>query len=189
MKLEWMRNYIPQLVNWERPLCDGHKWTLRRSCVADGEYHLTETLLTAIIPSFVINKLLFRFRFGPHQTVHFLSGFVLWYTNPQNSILKSYRHTWIFANKQDHKTYVYSSLLHRMITSQNGIVWDPKHRIQSCTFNPQCYILQLHMMPSSNGNIFRGTGPLCGEFTGHRWIPLTKASDAELWCFLWCAPE
>ena len=27
---------------------------------------------------------------------------------------------------------------------------------------------------------FRVTGPLCGEFTGHRWIPLTKASDAEL---------
>ena len=24
--------------------------------------------------------------------------------------------------------------------------------------------------------------------TGHRWIPLTKASDAELWCFLWSAP-
>ena len=24
--------------------------------------------------------------------------------------------------------------------------------------------------------------PLCGEFTGHRWIP--KVSDAELWCFL-----
>ena len=39
------------------------------------------------------------------------------------------------------------------------------------------------MMTSSNENIFRGTGPLCGEFTGHRWIPLTKVSDAELWCF------
>ena len=39
------------------------------------------------------------------------------------------------------------------------------------------------MMTSSNGNIFCVTGPLCGEFTGHRWIPLTKASDAELWCF------
>ena len=25
--------------------------------------------------------------------------------------------------------------------------------------------------------------------TGHRWIPLTKASDVELWCFLWSAPE
>ena len=33
------------------------------------------------------------------------------------------------------------------------------------------------MMTSSNGNIFRVTGPLCGEITGHRWIPLTNASD------------
>ena len=31
-----------------------------------------------------------------------------------------------------------------------------------------------YIMTSSNGNIFRVTGPLCGEFTGHRWIPLTK---------------
>ena len=45
------------------------------------------------------------------------------------------------------------------------------------------------MMTSSNGNIFRITGPLCREFTSHRWIPLTKASDVELWCFLWSAPE
>ena len=43
-------------------------------------------------------------------------------------------------------------------------------------------------MTSSNGNIFRVTDLLCGEFTGHRWIPLTKASDAEVWCFsLICA--
>ena len=39
------------------------------------------------------------------------------------------------------------------------------------------------MMTSPNGNNFRVTGPLCGEFTGPRWIPPTKASDAELWCF------
>ena len=44
------------------------------------------------------------------------------------------------------------------------------------------------MTSSNNGNIFRVTGPLCGEFTGHRWISLTKPSDAELWCFLWSAP-
>ena len=44
------------------------------------------------------------------------------------------------------------------------------------------------MMTSSNGNIFRVTGPFCGEFTGHRWIPRTKTSDTELWCFLWSAP-
>ena len=27
------------------------------------------------------------------------------------------------------------------------------------------------MMTSSNWNISHVTGPLCGEFTGHRWIP------------------
>ena len=37
---------------------------------------------------------------------------------------------------------------------------------------------KLSMMTSSNRNIFRVTDPLCGEFTGHRWIPRTKASDA-----------
>ena len=31
--------------------------------------------------------------------------------------------------------------------------------------------------------------PLWGESTGGRRIPLTKASGAELWWFLWCAPE
>ena len=45
------------------------------------------------------------------------------------------------------------------------------------------------MMPSSNGNIFRVTGLLCGEFTGHQWIPHSKASDAELWFFVWSAPD
>ena len=46
-----------------------------------------------------------------------------------------------------------------------------------------------HMMKSSNGNLLRVTDPLSGEFTGHRLIPLTKASDAEFWCFLWSASE
>ena len=45
------------------------------------------------------------------------------------------------------------------------------------------------MMTSSNGNISRVTVPLCGEFTGQRWIPLTKASEAELGCFLWSEPK
>ena len=45
------------------------------------------------------------------------------------------------------------------------------------------------IMTSLNGNIFHFTGRLCGEFTGHRWIRHTKASDAEFWWFLWSAPE
>ena len=44
---------------------------------------------------------------------------------------------------------------------------------------------RFHMMTSSNRNIFRVTGHLCGKFTSHR----TKASDAELWCYLWYAPK
>ena len=38
---------------------------------------------------------------------------------------------------------------------------------------------RIYMMTSSNGSIFRVTGHLCGEFTGPRWIPRTKASDAD----------
>ena len=41
-------------------------------------------------------------------------------------------------------------------------------------------IIKLSMTTSSNGNICRVTGHLCGEFTGHRLIPPTKASDTEL---------
>ena len=52
--------------------------------------------------------------------------------------------------------------------------------------SPQTFCI---MMTSPKWNIFRVTGLLCGEFTGYRWIPRTKASDLELWCFLWSAPQ
>ena len=45
------------------------------------------------------------------------------------------------------------------------------------------------MMTSSNGNIFHVTDLLWRECTSHQWIPLTKVCDAELWCFLWSAPD
>ena len=62
--------------------------------------------------------------------------------------------------------------------------------VNICPFSLLRWYLNFkHMMTSSNGNIFRVTGHLCGEFTGPRWIPHTKASDAELWCFLWSASE
>ena len=37
------------------------------------------------------------------------------------------------------------------------------------------------MMTSSNGNIFRVTGPLCREFTGHRWIPRTVTRSFDVY--------
>ena len=70
---------------------------------------------------------------------------------------------------------------------------------EHCTYQ-QRYVLHIEvhvyswaiicciMMTSSNGKIFRVTGHLYGEFTGHRWIPRTKPSDMELWYFLSSAP-
>ena len=50
-------------------------------------------------------------------------------------------------------------------------------------FHYFCFIT-LHTMTSST---FSALLPLCGgESPGHRWIPLTGASDAELWRFLFC---
>ena len=39
------------------------------------------------------------------------------------------------------------------------------------------------MMTSSNGNIFRVTGHLCGEFTGPRWIPTQRPLARSFDCF------
>ena len=43
----------------------------------------------------------------------------------------------------------------------------------------------IFMMTSSNGNIFRVTGSLCGEFTGPGEFPTQRTSNAWLWYFLW----
>ena len=44
-----------------------------------------------------------------------------------------------------------------------------------------------HQMGAFSALLAMGGGG--GEFAGHRWIPRTKASDAELWYFLCSAPE
>ena len=49
------------------------------------------------------------------------------------------------------------------------------------------FYVRSRIMTSSNENIFRVTGPLWGESADHRWIPFTKASDAELLFSLICA--
>ena len=75
--------------------------------------------------------------------------------------------TWIFGSSKLYNIYLILS---------HGFQWFDQ-------------LNKIYMMTSSNGNIFRVTGHLCGEFTGLRWIPRTKASDAELWWFLWSASE
>ena len=99
------------------------------------------------------------------------------------------------------------------VIASNILIWSKLHPCPHRTQNQQCYgfcyavniltgigltkqrakfrkaLMIDFMMTSSNRNIFCVTDPLCGEFTGHRWIPLTQASDAELRCFLWYAPK
>ena len=72
--------------------------------------------------------------------------------------------------------YVYSCSEGNSMTNKDSITKRYKHTVQN----------NEDMMTSSNGNFFLRYRPFVRGI--HRWIPLTKASDAELWCFLWSAP-
>ena len=43
------------------------------------------------------------------------------------------------------------------------------------------YFLVYFMMTSSNENIFKVTGPLCGEFTGHRLSQFSSYLSCNIW--------
>ena len=74
---------------------------------------------------------------------------------------------------------IFTSFWSLLSVSHENIPDLSENRKHHVIFDDQLII----MMTSSNGNIFRVTGHFCGEFIGHRWIPHTKASDAELWWF------
>ena len=50
----------------------------------------------------------------------------------------------------------------------------------------QCYIYHDDVIKWKH---FARYWPFLWKFTSHRWIPRTKANDANLWCFLWSAFE
>ena len=64
-------------------------------------------------------------------------------------------------------------------------IWKDYYWINDCWSLIGWEDYMINMMTSSNVRIFRVTGPLCGKFTGPRWIPHTKAGDAELWWFFY----
>ena len=53
------------------------------------------------------------------------------------------------------------------------VTWQPSSLCQSITA-PATRKLRMTMMTSSNGNIFRVAGPLCGEFTGPGEFPAQR---------------
>ena len=53
-------------------------------------------------------------------------------------------------------------------------------RIQDPSISIEVQLCTLYMIRSYNGNAFRVAGPLRGESSDHRWIPLTNTSNAQL---------
>ena len=120
--------------------------------------------------------MMIHYPFDNRNTLHDFSG--IWTFSFKKGIYKCglqiMRLTWCQWYHPDWKCKRSS---HGSITTNN------RTSTEQCTIEPSC------MMTSSNGNIFRVIGLLCGDIPGPRRILRTKASDAELWCFLWSAPE
>ena len=120
----------------------------------------------------------------PYESIRWNSN-ICWHAN---LYIRSHVWNWWI----DHKTRIKASKYYKVLTALlHYYKYFHCFHFENITVN--LYVLaltiSLYMMTSSNGNIFRVTGHLCGKFTGPRWISRTKASDAELWCFLWFTPE
>ena len=84
---------------------------------------------------------------------------------------------------------VYGPMYYKTLCKFNPnhmIVWphiQPPNVERLCLFAMTTLVQSWHdscsMMTSWNGSISRVTGPLCGDFTGHRWIPRRNASGAD----------
>ena len=106
-----------------------------------------------------------------------------------NYYFKSHASSGVFFNPN--RQLFFNGKLYAFV---NHTVYNTVHQMTYCLLNDTLanrfhVAFKYSMMTSSNGNFFRVTGHLCGEFIGLRWILRTKASDADLWCFLWSAPE
>ena len=73
-----------------------------------------------------------------------------------------------------------------------------KHDYGTRNWSSDCQQMSWYLTMWAIGTVYDGvikwkhireTGPLRGESTGDRWIPLIKASNVEFWCVLWWAPE
>ena len=78
------------------------------------------------------------------------------------------RKKWLFHdNCVDHRSILHIPCRIRALALEKS--WNPPPHPPKFW-----WIKVINMMTSSNGNIFRVTGPLCGEFTGPRWIPTQR---------------
>ena len=120
-----------------------------------------------------------------HKISHDLVGNSVW-----NHLVKWSLHEIINGNtKVEGRLFKSCSALFLLMDKHRQVMVPCIHVYTKPPLERLLFIYAWMLMTSSNGNIFRVAGPLCEEFSDYRWIPLTKASNAELRCFLWSAPE
>ena len=100
--------------------------------------------------------------FVPYKTYLFSWLSFSWCRLLFRSMLMAYGYLWRFAIRQHVIDFIVIELVYSMLSLQILLSIDEGR-------------IAFFMMTSSNGNIFRVTGPLWGEFTGRRWTFLTKA--------------
>ena len=82
--------------------------------------------------------------------------------------------------------HFYGLASNELFINQSSNLWKSRFKPFFYDFNIVCtwWRHQMETFSALPGYCF-----LCGEFIVHRWIPRTKASDAELWCFPSSLPE
>ena len=130
-----------------------------------------------------------HFFLSPSSGHSFLPDSIIWFNSPRPS--DAYMINWIrpslvpvtlvFCSAPSH--YVNRCWLIVHWALKNQLQWNYNENSGHFVSAPMCSWWR-HQMETLSASLV-----LCGKFTGHRWIPLTKATDAELWCFLWSVPE
>ena len=109
-------------------------------------------------------------------------GNMIWYEYSQNDPAQMLFHMWRLVNWYCNIRHLVTLMSifrvvrfftwHRRIMIHSYVPYLPVMDIEWYSISLPTRLQ--YMMTSSNGNIFRVTGHLCGEFTGLRWIPRTK---------------
>ena len=118
-----------------------------------------------------------------------------WHSNFQKSELKHHKQGWDWGRNDRIQLLYRVALVLKYLSSIRPRVPRCEKECQKCVIYRSIYLLGnmglalfAHMMTSSNGT-FSALLAICAGKSPDRWIPRTKASDAELWCFLWSASE
>ena len=97
---------------------------------------------------------------------------------------------WTNANLISGKDHKYMENINGYIKSSSKHVFTnnciDQYNFRTTHLRSQWYnAWRYFMMTLPNGNVFRVTGPLCGEFTGHRLNSLHKGQWRRALMFLW----